>query len=361
MATPPPPDGTLRARLTAGGVILRQLPGTLRLVWEADRRGAIVTVALTAALALLPAAVAWIGKLIVDGVVQASRSGDPAERARVLWLVGAEAGLIAVQMAGSRLLSLQRDLLRGSVARFVPLFAWVGIDMVLWGFMSRYLNSVATPGYNFVPALLGAVLLWDFFTRVMQGVTTAFFEDVWSRNFLNMFATPLSIAEYLGGLMLSSIATSAIGLLFMLVVAGTVFGLSFFVYGLLLLPFLLLLFLFGIAMGVLGSSIVLRLGPAAEWFVWPIPALVSPFAGVFYPLSTLPGWMQAIAHLLPPSYVFESMRRILAGGTVPISALAWSGALAALDILLACWVFTRVYRRAVRTGLIARYSAETVS
>jgi ABC-2 type transport system permease protein len=112
---------------------------------------------------------------------------------------------------------------------------------------------------------------------------------------------------------------------------------------------------------VLGSSIVLRLGPAAEWFVWPIPALVSPFAGVFYPLSTLPGWMQAIAHLLPPSYVFESMRRILAGGTVPISALAWGSALAALDILLACWVFTRVYRRAVGTGLIARYSAETVS
>jgi ABC-2 type transport system permease protein len=31
--------------------------------------------------------------------------------------------------------------------------------------------------------LLGAVLLWDFFTRVMHGVTIAFFEDVWSRNF----------------------------------------------------------------------------------------------------------------------------------------------------------------------------------
>src|SRR6478752_1821951 len=108
-------------------------------------------------------------------------------------------------------------LYRGSPARIMSLFAWIAIDIVLWGFISRYLNTVASPGYNFVPALLGAVLLWDFFTRVMQGVTMAFFEDVWSRNFLNIFATPLLISEYLTGLILSSIWTSTIGLMVMLV------------------------------------------------------------------------------------------------------------------------------------------------
>src|ERR1022692_3352980 len=106
-------------------------------------------------------------------------------------------------------------LLRGSPARVVPLFAWVGIDIVLWGFISRYLNSVASAGFNFVPALLGAVLLWDFLVRVMQGVTTAFFEDVWSRNFLNIFATPLTISEYITGLVFAAIATSMFGLVVM--------------------------------------------------------------------------------------------------------------------------------------------------
>jgi ABC-2 type transport system permease protein len=251
-------------------------------------------------------------------------------------------------------------LVRGSVARFLPLFVWVTVDMTLWGFMSRYLNKVASPGYNFVPALLGAVLLWDFFIRVMQGVTTAFFEDVWSRNFLNIFATPLSISEYITGLVLSSIATSSVGLAVMLVLSTTVFGLSFFSYGLVLLPFLLVLFLFGIALGILGSSVVLRYGPAAEWFVWPIPALVSPFAGVFYPLSTLPAWMRTLSYILPPSYVFESIRTILAGGQAPLGGLLWVVTLAVLDVLLACCVFSRTYRFAVRTGLIARYSAESV-
>lgn len=252
-------------------------------------------------------------------------------------------------------------LLRGSPARILPLFAWVAIDIVLWGFITKYLNSVASSGFNFVPALLGAVLLWDFFSRVMHGVTTAFFEDVWSRNFLNIFATPLTISEYVGGLVVSSVGTSAIGLAVMLVLASVVFGLSFFAYGSLFVPFLLVLFLFGIALGIFGIALVLRLGPASEWLIWPIPALLSPFAGVFYPISTLPRWMQYFSRILPPSYVFEGMRAILMRRGVALLLLAGSGVMALGYILLAAWVFTRVYRHAVRTGLIARYSAETLS
>jgi len=252
-------------------------------------------------------------------------------------------------------------LMRGSPARVLPLFAWVAIDIVLWGFITHYLNQITGSGLNFVPILLGAVLLWDFFTRVMQGVTMAFFEDVWSRNFLNIFATPLTIFEYVSGLVLSSITTSSIGLLVMLVLASTAFGLSFFSYGLMFIPFLGVLFLFGIALGIIGSGLVMRFGPAAEWFVWPIPALLSPFAGVYYPLSTLPGWMQVISYLLPPSYVFEGMRAIISGGHFSGLKLLWGGGLALVYIVGAGWIFTRVFKHALRTGLIARYSAETLS
>lgn len=252
-------------------------------------------------------------------------------------------------------------LLRGSVSRVVPLFAWVAIDILLWGFLTRYLNAVTASALDFVPVLLGAVLLWDFFSRVMHGVAMAFFEDVWSRNFLNVFATPITVGEYVGGLVLSAIATSLVGLVAMLVLATAAFGLPVLSYGLALLPFLVVLFLFGIALGVVGSAVVLRLGPAAEWFVWPVPALVSPFAGVFYPVSTLPGWMQAIARVLPPSYVFEELRAIVAGRAPSWAALAWAAGLAGLYVLAASWLFARVFRHAVRTGLIARYSAESVS
>ena len=252
-------------------------------------------------------------------------------------------------------------LMRSSPTRVLPMIAWVAIDIVLWGFISRYLNTVTSTGINFISSLLGAVLFWDFFTRVMQGVTMAFFEDVWSRNFINLFATPLLISEYLTGLVLTGITTSVVGLIVMLLLATWLFGLPFFSLGLLLLPFLLVLFLFGIGLGILASAMVLRLGPASEWLVWPIPALLSPFVGVFYPLSTLPSWMRAIGHALPPSYVFENMRSVVAGHGYSGSGLLTGIGLALLDILLAAWLFTRIYRYAVRSGLLARYSAESVS
>lgn len=255
----------------------------------------------------------------------------------------------------------QFDLMRSSPTRILPIFTWVAIDVVLWGFITRYLNSVSHSTIDFVPSLLGAVLLWDFFTRVMQGVTISFFEDLWSRNFLNMFATPLSISEYVTGMVLTSIVTSSIGLVVMVLLASSVFGLSFFRYGLLLIPFLLVLFLFGVALGILACAMVLRLGPASEWLVWPIPALLAPFAGVFYPLSVLPFWMQMLGHALPPAYVFEGMRSVVLGGNLSLTALFAGFALAVLQVLVAGWIFRRVYHYAVRSGLLARYSAETAS
>ena len=117
--SPPAPAGTLRERLAGTRVILRQLPGTLRLVWEADRAGAIAILSLTLLLALLPAAVAWVGKLIVDGVVLAARSGAREDVARVLWRVAAEAGLLALQTGASRLLAHRRELLRGTLGNTI--------------------------------------------------------------------------------------------------------------------------------------------------------------------------------------------------------------------------------------------------
>jgi ABC-2 type transport system permease protein len=252
----------------------------------------------------------------------------------------------------------QLYLLRGSPVRVFPMVTWVAIDIVLWGFITRYLNSVSGSGVNFVPTLLGGVLLWDFCTRIMQGVSTAFLEDVWSRNFLNLFASPLSISEYILGLVLTSVMTSCVGLVVMLGLATMLFHLAFFSMGVPLAAFLLVLFVFGITLGIFGSAIVLRFGPASEWLLWPLPALLSPFAAVFYPLSVLPPWMQWVAHALPAPYVFEGMRSLLNGHGFQGMQLAQGALIAAAELLLAEYFYARVYRHAVRSGLLARYSAE---
>src|SRR6202046_4200070 len=138
-------------------------------------------------------------------------------------------------MNGSRVAAIvlrMMYLYRGSPQRIFPIFVWVAVDLLLWGFLTRYLNSVSRADFNFVPALLGAVLLWDFLTRVMQQLTMALFEDVWTGNFLNFFATPLRVSEYLVGLLIVAIITSGMRLVAMLVLAQMAFGLSFLSYGL---------------------------------------------------------------------------------------------------------------------------------
>src|SRR4029077_19184099 len=132
-------------------------------------------------------------------------------------------------------------LYRGSPQRIFPIFIFVAIDILVWGFLTRYLNTVSHADFNFVPALLGAVLLWDFLTRVMQQLTMTLFEDVWTRNFLNFFASPLRTSEYLVGLLIVAVTTSGLSLIVMLVLAQLAFGLSFVAYGEALAPFLLVL------------------------------------------------------------------------------------------------------------------------
>ncbi len=250
-------------------------------------------------------------------------------------------------------------LVRGNWTRFVQIFVWAILDIVLWGFITKYLDSVGQSGMSFTLALLGAVILWDFVARAQQGVSTPFLEDIWSRNLLNIFASPITVVEYIVGLTLTSIATSTLGVAAMLFLAFAAFGMSMFFFGSALGAFVLVLFLFGISIGILSIAIVLRFGPSAEWFVWPLPSVMSPFVGVFYPVTVLPAWMQVVAHVLPPTYVFEGLRSVIAGGVFDPRLFLTGLALSIGFLIVASAVFARVYRSAVNNGSIARYGSES--
>jgi ATP-binding cassette, subfamily B, bacterial len=97
--------------------VFRQVPGTFALVWRSDRHGAIVLGALTAVAAVLPAGIAWTGKLIVDAVVSTARGQTPP--GSVTALVVLELALMAASMAGGRLLGLERELLRARLGNAI--------------------------------------------------------------------------------------------------------------------------------------------------------------------------------------------------------------------------------------------------
>jgi len=112
---------SLRARISSAASIFRQIPGTFRLLWEADRRGVLVMVALTICAAVLPAAIVYVGKLIIDAVVIAAKTRLAQDSSRALGLVGTEFGLMAASTLINRTLGLSRELMRAKLGNVVNL------------------------------------------------------------------------------------------------------------------------------------------------------------------------------------------------------------------------------------------------
>jgi ABC-2 type transport system permease protein len=255
----------------------------------------------------------------------------------------------------------QLYLFRSNPTRLASVFIWLLIDIIQWGFISKYLGTFGQSTFNFLSAILGAIILWGFMTRIQQGVMTSFLEDIWSQNFINIFASPIKLREYLSGLVITSVLTAMASFTLVVIIAGFGFGYDFFHIGLLLIPFMFILFIFGISMGIFVSGMIFRLGPSAEWLGWPIPMVLSVFSGVYYPIATLPVPFQVISRCIPASYVFDSLRTILSTQTMTpalTADLIIGASLAIAYLLLAYAFFVRVYNRNIESGAIARFSAE---
>ncbi|MEE4172654.1 MAG: ABC transporter ATP-binding protein [Xanthomonadales bacterium] len=96
----------------------------LGLVWSTNRPLTIALAICTVAAGLLPAAMAWVGALIIDAVVAAtalaSESGT-VDMAEIFWLVGLEAAIVAALAGAQRGISLCQALLRAQLGQRVNL------------------------------------------------------------------------------------------------------------------------------------------------------------------------------------------------------------------------------------------------
>ena len=73
-------------------------------------------------------------------------------------------------------------LLMGSWPRLLELAYWPSVQIILWGFISKYFVSQTSWAGSAAGALLAAVLLWDILFRGQLGYTISFMEELWSRN-----------------------------------------------------------------------------------------------------------------------------------------------------------------------------------
>jgi ABC-2 type transport system permease protein len=243
-----------------------------------------------------------------------------------------------------------------SPIRGVELVFWPMVDLLVWGFVSLWLvqESSAGQGIGLVGYLLGGMILWDVIFRAQQGVAVSFLEDVWTRNLLNIFVAPVKMSEYVSATCLVGLCRIAVTVSLLAVFAGIFYGFQIMELRLSFLPFFGCLLLFGWSLGMISTALILRWGQAAESLAWAVPFMIQPFVCVFYPLASLPGWLQPFAQAFPATHVFEGMRAVLDGEGFPFGHLMWAMGLSLLFMLLAARTLLYTLRVARERGLLTK-------
>ena len=202
-------------------------------------------------------------------------------------------------------------LISNSLPRIVDLIYWPTVQIFLWGFISKFFTLNSEYYNNTVGIILTAAILYDFLFRVSISFNMMFLEEIWSRNFTNLFIAPIRISEIITSLTFTAILRALIGMVPAAILAIPLFGVSVFKLGVPLLFLLLSLYLFGITLGLLVTSGLLRFGPSFENIAWASLFFLAPLGCIYYPIEILPASLQFIAKGLPLVHIFEEMRNIL--------------------------------------------------
>lgn len=228
------------------------------------------------------------------------------------------------------------------------------INIVVWGFFTLYLRHSDRLRPGVVSCLLGAVILWGMFSAFQRDMAVGFLEELWSRNLVSLFASPLSVPEYVTGLTIVTLGKAMIGLIVESLIAWLFYHYNILPMLLTLIPFILNPALFSLTIGVVVTGLIFRYTTKFQAMTWSFASLLMPLSCVFYPLSSLPGFLQPMAWVLPTTHSFEGMRQAIESGGFSTSHFTWGLAMNMIYFVLAVVLFQRMFESARARGLLVK-------
>ena len=245
--------------------------------------------------------------------------------------------------------------MKHSLHRWSASFYWPTLDLLLWGLTITYAKSLDSHPSQIVATVISGLLLWLIVWRGQYEISVNILEDIWSKNLINMFSSPLSFWEYIVTFIFLGFTKAAVSFSFACAMAYLLYQVKIFMFGFYLLPFIALLFMTGWSVGFFVGGLILRYGTKVEQFAWSMISLLAPFSAVYYPLTILPTWAQKIALFIPTSYVFEGAREVIATGQLDGNKVAISLGINVVYLVLSIWYMRRSFAYALRGGLAKIY------
>ncbi len=243
-------------------------------------------------------------------------------------------------------------LIKGSFPRILDLIYWPTIQIFLWGFISKFFTLNSSYYENTVGIILSAAILYDFLFRASISYNMMFLEEIWSRNFTNLFIAPIKISEIIASLTFTAVFRTLIGLVPASLLAIPLFGVSVLEIGAPLIFLLLTLYIFGVTLGLLVTAGLVRFGPSFENIAWASLFFLAPLGCIYYPIEILPDWLQFLAKLLPLVHIFEEMRNILIYNIINYSQILKAIFISFLYFVIGIIIFYLSYFGAKKRGTL---------
>jgi ABC-2 type transport system permease protein len=243
---------------------------------------------------------------------------------------------------------------RRNVDRITDMIYWPVLDVVMWGFFTTYLGHGLGMQPDVIKIVLSAIIIWGLFFSFQRDLAVGFLDELWSRNLINLFSTPLTISEYMTGLILVNVVKVMIGVGAASLLALAAYHFNIFPWLPAFVPYLINLILFAFALGIVITGLIFRYTTKIQALAWSFAGLLAPISCVLYPIKSLPPWLRAVAWSLPTTHSFEGMRQILAGGGYNAYHFWWGLVLNVLYFVFGIWIFRIVFAAAQNRGLLVK-------
>jgi ABC-2 type transport system permease protein len=87
-------------------------------------------------------------------------------------------------------------LIKNYFNRVLFLFYWPTLDILMWGFVGKYLQEMQGNA-NAEMIFILSMLLWAVFARVGMEIFMCLLEEIWSQNVINVFASPITLWQWI--------------------------------------------------------------------------------------------------------------------------------------------------------------------
>lgn len=244
---------------------------------------------------------------------------------------------------------------RRSYDSLTDAFYWPLLDLLLWGITSSYLQKTAGSDVNIILVFISGIVFWIIFWRAQYEITIGFMYELWNKNLVNLFVSPLRFSEWVSAWIIMGVAKGTVSFLFGIALAFLLYQTNIFVYGFYMLPFIVMLAMSGWWVGFLITGILMRYGVKIQTIAWSVPWIFAPFSALYYPVSILPSWAQTIAHFIPMSYAFEGMRQVMNTGILNWQLVIIGTILNIIYIILALIFMKTGFNKIIKVGVTKIY------